>query len=358
MAGKLTVLHLVNSLQWGGVRRHVLDLQRGLEAHDIRGIIAAWLPPGDPLAASPDVCALPLYEADGARKSITGFLDSLRLLRERFRSERVQLLHMHSRYATLLGSLAMRGSGVRRVYTAHNTFEDLRWLPWYPTDIIAPAPAVKEHFLSRTSGAEKFVLRVIRHGVAIPDPPPQDEDRPPSFCFAGRLCEEKGVRVLYEALLRIRDSLGTVPAVDIVGDGPLRPWLEARVRDDFPDGNIRITGYVESPADLLAASTALIFPSLMLDSAPYVTLESMALGVPVIASDLPVLRDLVLPSDTGMMVPPGDPSALAAAMTTVMDSLEDLRRMGRRARDLVRERHSLTRMCEETAQVYREILRT
>jgi glycosyltransferase involved in cell wall biosynthesis len=357
MGGKLTVLHLVNSLQWGGVRKHVLDLQRGSAEHNVRSIIAAWLPPSDPLTGGPDVFALPLYDADGARKSIPGFLESLRRLRELIRSEHVLLLHMHSRYATLLGSLASRGSDVRRLYTAHNVFEDLRWLPWYPSDIIAPAPAVKEHFLSRTSGAEKFVVRVIRHGVAIPELPPQDEHRPPRFCFAGRLCEEKGVRVLFEALLRIRDSRGTVPTVDIIGDGPLLPWLQAQVETHTTELPVHLHGYVSEVAPILSRATALVFPSLQLDSLGYVNIEAMALGVPVIASDLPVLRDLVLPGETGMLVRPGDPSALAAAMMTAMDSVGEMHRLGVSARAMVRERHSLTLMCEETAQAYRDILR-
>lgn len=356
MNAPLTVLHLVNSLEWGGVRKHVLDLQRGLVRHNVRCIIAAWLPPGDPLVGGPDVIALPLYDAAGARKSIPGFLDSLRQLRKIIRTEHVQLLHMHSRYATLLGSLASRGSGVRRVYTAHNIFEDLRRLPWYPNDIIAPAPAVKEHFLSWTPGAERFTVRVIRHGVATPDPLAQDEHRPPRFCFAGRLCEEKGVRVLFEALLRIRESRGTVPPIDIIGDGPLHPWLQAQVEPHTAELPVHLHGYVSEVAPILSRATALIFPSLQLDSLGYVNIEAMALGVPVIASDLPVLRDLVLPDETGMLVPPGDPSALAAAMMTAVDSVDAMRRLGRRAREMVGERHSLTRMCEETAQAYRDIL--
>ena len=353
----LTVLHLVNSLQWGGVRKHVLDLQRGLVGHNVRCIIAAWLPNGDPLAGDPDVVALPLYDVAGARKSIAGFLHSLRQLRKLIRTEHVQMLHMHSRYATLLGSLASLGSDVRRIYTAHNIFEDLRWLPWYPNDIIAPAPAVMEHFLSRTPGADNFAVRVIRHGVATPDPPAQDEFRPPRFCFAGRLCEEKGVRVLFEALLRIRESRGTVPPVDVIGDGPLLPWLKAQADTHSTEIPIHLHGYVSEVAPILSRATALIFPSLQLDSLGYVNIEAMALGIPVIASDLPVLRDLVLPDETGMLVPPGDPSALAAAMITAVDSVDELHRLGRRARELVRERHSLTRMCEETAQAYRDILR-
>ncbi|MBE0644692.1 MAG: glycosyltransferase family 4 protein [Bacteroidetes bacterium] len=357
MSETQTVLHLVNTMEWGGVRRHVLDLADGLTAHGIRSIIAAWLPEQDPLHDDVRTVHLPLYAAAGGRKSPSGFLDSLRILRELIQGEQVQILHMHSRYATMLGSLAARGSRVRRLYTAHNTFDDMRWLPWYPDDIIAPGAAVRDHFLAHARASDSRRLHVVAHGVTIPALPSIALDQSARFCFAGRLCEEKGVRVLYDALLLLQKERDCLPFVDVIGDGPLFHWLEERVASNFESGTVRLHGYVRDTAPLIAGATALLFPSLGLDSAPYTPLEAMALGIPVIASDIRILAQLVLPGLTGRTFPVGDAAALASALSQAMNERERMRSMGLRGRELVREEHDMLRMCAETADVYRQLPR-
>ncbi len=354
----MTVLHLVNTMEWGGVRRHILDLADGLTVHGVRSLIAAWLPPGDALHHDERAIHLPLYEGGSGKKSPAGFLASIRSLRAALRAESVQVLHMHSRYATLLGSTAAGGSRVQRVYTAHNTFEDLRWLPWYPDDIIAPGEAVRDQFLEHVRGARQRRLHVVAHGVEITEISVAEAATEPRFCFAGRLCDEKGVKVLYEALLALQRADGRLPRVDIIGDGPLRDWLTERVASDFPSGAVTLHGYVSDPGPLISGATALVFPSLRLDSAPYMTLEAMAAGVPVIASDIAVLRQLVMPDVTGLTFPAGDAAMLADALRRAVAEPAALREMGIRGWELVRERHDVVRMCAETAAVYQSLPRT
>ncbi|MBR9974611.1 MAG: glycosyltransferase, partial [Bacteroidetes bacterium] len=145
-AGPLTVLHLINHLQWGGIRRHVLDLKEGCAAYGVRSIIAASLPPDDALDGDGDVFDLPLYAPVTSRKSLRGFFQSVRLLRRLVAQEGVQVLHMHSRYATLLAAMVSQDAQLARVYTAHSNFEHLRWLPWYPDTVIVPTAAGDSHF--------------------------------------------------------------------------------------------------------------------------------------------------------------------------------------------------------------------
>jgi glycosyltransferase involved in cell wall biosynthesis len=197
---------------------------------------------------------------------------------------------------------------------------------------------------------------VIGHGVSIPVRTPTFPESSPRFCFAGRLCEEKGVRVLYNALLRLREEGGIFPVIDIIGDGHLLPWLQDRVKADFPGSPITLHGYLENPDDLIVRATALLFPSVRLDSAPYITLEAMALGVPVIASDLEVFRELIIPDVTGKVFHKGDSAALAKIMRQAMTETEAMRTMGMRGRELVRERHGIERMIAETAAFYRDVL--
>ncbi|MFZ1731784.1 MAG: glycosyltransferase family 4 protein [Bacteroidota bacterium] len=358
MSDKITVLHLINTMEWGGVRKHVLDLADGLVAHGVRSFIAAWIPPGDALHEDPRVLSLPLYDEWNTLKSPKGFVVSIRKLRVLLGQENVRMVHMHSRYATLLGSLAIRGSRIDRVYTVHNTFDDLKWMPWYPSDVIAPASTVREHFLANVRGSEKIHIQTIAHGVGISPLPPASPASPPRFCFAGRLREEKGVRVLYDALLRLRNGDGVFPGIDIVGDGPLFTWLQEKIKEDFPGNQITMHGYMQNPAPLIAGAAALLFPSVRLDSAPYINLEAMAMGVPVIASNIDALRDLVVPDETGIVFPAGDAAALAEALRYAADHPETMSAMGMRGKELVREHHGLERMCAETAAFYRVVMKS
>ena len=357
METPITVLHVVNTLHWGGVRRHVLDLRRGLVAHGIRGVIAAWLAPGDPLHHEPDVHPLPLYDASGARKSAAGVVRSVRILRTLLRSENIALVHEHSRYAALLGDFATCGRNTARLYTAHNVFEDLRRFPFYPRDIIAPSSAVRDHFLATVGGAARKRVVVVRHGVEIPELKVRNNESRPRFCFAGRLCEEKGLRVLLAALQQLLADGGELPEIDILGDGPLRPWMIGQIATRLDGMTIRVHGYVADPMPVIAGATALLFPSIALDSAPYITLEAAATAVAVIASDLPVLRELLIERGGGMCFPAGDASALARALRVAMDDPKGMRAMGLRGREAVRAIHTEDRMCAETTAVYREILR-
>lgn len=353
----VTVLHLVNTLQWGGVRRHVLDLRRGLAAHGVRGLIAAWLPADDPLARDASVHALPLYDASGTRKSLPGFIESVHRVRSLLRHEDVALVHEHSRYAALLGDLATRGRHVARLYTAHNVFEDLRRFPFYPREIIAPTVAVRDHFLAHVHGAARRRVTVVRHGVVIPESTVRKEEIRPRFCFVGRLCEEKGIRVLVEALGLLREAGGELPEIDILGDGPLHGWLTSQVRSSLDGMTIRMHGYVADPMTVLDGATALLFPSIGLDSAAYVVLEALAAAHPVIASDLPIFRELVRDGESGITVPPGDAHALAVAMRTAMAAPRRMHAMGTVGQEIVRRFHGEDRMCAETVALYRDILR-
>ncbi|MGZ6126146.1 MAG: glycosyltransferase, partial [Myxococcales bacterium] len=140
--------------------------------------------------------------------------------------------------------------------------------------------------------AERAAARV-RFGV--------DRD---AFCVAviGRLAPEKGHRVLFEAARGMR-----VTAL-IAGDGPLREELRAAARGL----DVRFLGYVEDPRSVFAAADVIALPS-STEGLPLVALEALALGRCVVASAVGDLPEL-LAGGAGVLVPPGDPRALAAAL--------------------------------------------
>jgi colanic acid/amylovoran biosynthesis glycosyltransferase len=163
---------------------------------------------------------------------------------------------------------------------------------------------------------------------------------PGRLVFVGRLAEKKGVAVLL-------DAVGLLPehppwSLDVVGDGPLRSELEARAR---PLGDRVIFHGQQASAALsrmLAQAEVAVFPSVRArsgdqDGLPVALLEALAAGTPVVASDLPGLRDAVLgdgPGGTdpaGLVVEPGDVQALAVAIGALLVDAPGRVRMGQAA---------------------------
>ena len=149
--------------------------------------------------------------------------------------------------------------------------------------------------------------------------------------FVGRLVEKKGAAVLLAAL-RVLAAEGY--ELHIVGDGPLRPDLEAVAE------GLRVTflGALHRTelAREYAAASVVVFPSVLAtsgdqDGLPVALLEAMAAGRPVIASALPGLADAVEDGRSGLVVPSGDAAALAAAIRSVLSDASDALRLGRGA---------------------------
>ena len=148
------------------------------------------------------------------------------------------------------------------------------------------------------------------------------------FLYVGRLTEEKGIPLLIRAWTE-HDAL---PPLRIVGDRRLAP-LVARVSADQP--NIEFLGRVPRPAvlDLMRAARALVFPSEWYEGFPVTLVESFACGLPVIASRLGAMAEIVVDGTTGLLFEPGDAEDLAKQVKwawTRPEALGSLGRAGRR----------------------------
>ena len=127
------------------------------------------------------------------------------------------------------------------------------------------------------------------------------------------MAEQKGLPLLVEAMALAAPALPGV-RLSLVGDGPLRPMIEARIAALGLQDRIRLTGWLDEVAVRaeLSAATALVLPSFA-EGLPMVVMEAMAAARPVIATAIAGLPELVT-RDTGWLVPAGDAQALADAI--------------------------------------------
>lgn len=172
----------------------------------------------------------------------------------------------------------------------------------------------------------------------------------PLVLAVGRLVYYKGIEVLIEAARRLSAS------VVIVGAGP----LEQRLRDQARGvPNVHLVGEVgeRDLAGYLAAADCFVLPSTSrAESFGVATLEAQAMGVPAVVTDVGTgTVEAISDGETGLVVPPRDPPALAAAIEEVIGDPARATRMGRAARERAVERHSLAQMAAGVRRIYERV---
>ncbi len=191
-----------------------------------------------------------------------------------------------------------------------------------------------------TAGVYPDRLRVLPNFTDL-DVVPRSGAATGAAVYAGRLSAEKGVDTLVRAVALVAKSFPHVPGVllDVAGDGPERPALE-RLAGEVVPGRVRFHGRLprEHLIELVGGAVLSVVPSRWHENQPLAVLESFALGVPVLATDLGGLPELV-DDQTGWMVPADDVAAMAACLTSALGDPEEARLRGKRGRRVAQERH-------------------
>jgi len=285
------------------------------------------------------------------------------------------IIHTHSSKGGFLGRLAARCAGAKAVvHTAHGFYFlgqpglsrvfylGLERLASRLTDrFIAVSESEKavaiEHGLFRPDQ-----VVVIENGIELPNLEVDigqrqqelglEPDRP-VVGTVSRFNPQKDPATLLRAIALV---IQAVPEVQFVwcGNGELKPQAEALARRLDIHEHILFTGYRKDVLEWMALFDVFVVSSLF-EGLPYTLLEAMSVGKPVVATDVVGSRDAVVHGETGLLVPPQDPSALAEAVLRLIRSPDEARRMGRAGRDLVARRFTLKRMIAKTERVYHEL---
>lgn len=208
-----------------------------------------------------------------------------------------------------------------------------------------------QFLLDRTTGSG---LRIKSHIVPnfAEDPAVDawavDAGGPPRVLYFGRLSEEKGVALLPE----IARQLPGV-RVRVVGDGPMRAWLDERARME-PRSGLEVVGPVWGPVlhDEVHRATVVVLPSVCQENAPLAAIEAMAAGRPIVAARVGGLPELVADGRTGLLHTPGDAADAARQVARVLADPLLARRLGDAARAAFEARHTAARHLERTLELY------
>ncbi len=277
------------------------------------------------------------------------------------------LVHAHSAKAGVLGRVAARLARVPAVYTPHawsflvakSGFERRaylaieRLLASFTRRIICVSRGELE--LGRMLGVGVDKLRLVPNGVTAPSPVRARGEGEVVVGSVCRLTRQKGIAYLVRAAEAVRQERGGGVRFSVAGEGPDLGILKAEInRRGLRDG-FELVGVVEEPWEHLSSLDVFVLPSLW-EGMPFVLLEAMGVGLPVVATDVGGVRD-VIPDDTfGTVVPPADADALKAAILHYVDHPELRRRVGAAARGRILREFGRERMIEANLGVYAEVL--
>jgi glycosyltransferase involved in cell wall biosynthesis len=294
----------------------------------------------------------------------TGKVDPVTLVRlaARLRRDRVAVLHTHLSTASLIGGLAARWARVPAVATVHGL--NTRTAFAYARRIIAVSHAVCEHLVAQ--GMPVSRISVIYNGIELDryrEPPDAGLVRArmglapgESLIGAvGRLGPEKGHSYLIEAMALLIKREGLQARLLIVGEGRNRPVLLQTARRCGIADRVTLMGFQRDVMPYEAALDLFCLPSLK-EGLSLSALEAMALSKPVIASRVGGTPEVVADGETGLLVEPANPEALARALSELLRDRERAQRMGAAGRARVERLFDLERSVDQVEEVYRRLV--
>jgi glycosyltransferase involved in cell wall biosynthesis len=363
---RLRVCHVITGFDTGGAERVLIRTVRRLDPTRFESLIVSLRGRG-PLSDEAERTGTETVHLGMGRRP--GPVTLWRLAKI-FRDRNVAVVHSYLFDASIASRLAGRWAKVPVVVTS--TRAPLGYLPrvaWWLDRVTARwcqrIIAVSEHTADvsvRVEGIPRHKIVVIPNGVDLQRFAPRDLSAAKrdlglaenAFVVAsvGRLSQEKGHRYLLEALATARSAIPSIRCL-IAGDGPLRASLSTQAHRLGLEQVCRFMGDVPKIESVFAAADVTVLPSLF-EGMPNAVLEAMAMGCPVIASAVGGSVELVRQGETGLLIPPEDPRALATALVELAASDERRDRMRVRSREIAELRHGIDTMVSSIETLYLE----
>lgn len=374
------VLYVVNSLGFGGTERQLVLTLRAIDREAFSPAVAVLFK-GGPYEDELRSLGIPITVLRAGRRDVLGAARSVaRLARE----QGARIIHTALFESNVAGRLAARRVGALAVTHLVNEYDSPlrarepeprtrlaaavvkateRWTARRArTRFVAVAEVVAES-ASSYFGVPRGSIPVVRRGFTFDDleaaaaRPVQasawSEWAERRLLAVGRLNPQKGHRYLARALRRIVEAVPKAQ-VAIAGDGALRAEIAAVAREAGLEDHLRLIGTRADVPALVRAADAFVFPSLW-EGAAGAFVEAAALGAPVVASDIPALREM-LPPDLVTYVRPGDPAALADGVVGTVADLPAARERAARAAELIRAEHDIDANTRLLESCYRRFL--
>ncbi len=373
----MRVVHIIKVTRISGAERHLLVLlagliQRGIDARLV--ILVERDKPMDDMLAEATKRGIPITRLSIRRDYDLALLWRLRAL---LRDQNPDVVHTHLVHADLYGCCAARIAGVRTLISSRHNDDQFRYRPrwrnlhrrlWrWTSGGIAISESIRR-FAIEVEGAPADKITVVHYGIDFAWL--NDDDIASArqqlradlglgadallLGMVCRLVEQKGIPYALEAIRRIKTQHASAQFV-VAGDGEKAGELRRLASALGIADRVHWLGWRGDAADLMAAFDVLLVPSLW-EGFGLVLLEAMARRVPVIASRVSAIPEVIVHGETGILIEPRDVDGLAQAMTRLLNDRALRKYMGLLGAARLEERFSVERMVAGTIAVYQGVL--
>ncbi len=287
---------------------------------------------------------------------------SFRALREItgiVKSSGIEILHSHDYKADLMALAAGRKTGASIMSTPHgwSRAKDLK-LRFYQEldqvmlryfDIVVPLSLQLRASLKFVKDQNKILIPNFVDLTSIPIRKEYDSN---TISFVGRLISIKRVEDILTAVSLMNNRK---VKLQIIGDGPLMTSLVDQANGLGISDRVLFLGFREDVIELLSRSSALVLPSIT-EGTPRTGMEAMAMGIPVVGSDIPGIRSIVHQEETGIIVPVRDPGAIANQLDRLLDDSDLYNKISRNAAAYIREHHSAGTAAVKYGELYEKLV--
>lgn len=384
----MRVLQILPELDVGGVETGTVDFAKYLVEHGHYSIVVSN---GGALVADVEKAGSKHYQLPVHKKSFWTILRMVQALRKIIQTEKVDIVHARSRVPSWIAYFACRHTQAEFITTCHGYYSThfFSRVMGYPKLVIAPSEVIGRHMIDdfnvpsenircipRSVDLKKFSVvredrQAPRQGVgragqarqrARPEPTRRAHDPTDVISIVGRITPLKGHIYFLKAMAKLVRSK---PFVKIWIIGDTLPGKEMYRKElDLLVRRLGLTNYVEflgtrrDVPQLLAKTDVLVLSSTVPESFGRVILEAQAVGVPVVATKVGGVVEIIDDEKTGLLVFPKDTDAMAKAVLRLLNDWKFAKQLCVEARKKLETKFTIDHMASRTIEVYQELLKT
>ncbi len=288
-----------------------------------------------------------------------------------FKEKKINIVHTHGYKANILCSIAAKMSEAKVIKTEHGKQEPSKGLGFLRMStnlfldklvtknmcdsIVFVSKDIQKHFNGAYPNKKQYVIYNGIEPIVVSETDGASEIDSNYFNIGiiGRICEVKGHLYLLKAITMLNhiDDL----RLYIFGEGPLKKTCEDYCNSNGIAGKVYFMGFKNNIYDYMSKLDLLVMPSLH-EGLPYTILEAMYLKVPVIASDVGGLKEVIKNNETGILVPPKDIGALSSAIMNIYQNKNSKKDLIINAYDKACSQFSIKHMTDKYLKAYSEII--
>ncbi len=350
------ILHVITSLNIGGTERSLLDHLRYLKKD--YNFVVCYLKDRGPVADEIEQLAIPVFQ-------VQGFRDLVAFIRQ----HPMDIVHTHLYRANIIGRLAAHAAGVKVIISSQRSIDDWknpwhvwldRWTARYAATVIANSQYTRDLLAMREKIPAKKI-KVIHNGIGLLREFTDKElagfkkkhnlqEQDILVGSVSRFHQEKGVQfipAIVQAVTRLKPQVKFI----LVGDGPEKKKITTVIDRLKLTEYVRFTGF-ELDAIRITSLFNVFFLASLEESFPQALLEALSAGVPAVCTDVGGVKELITPRESGLLVKPRDPLALAAAIIWLLDHPPEAQAMGDKGKILVQKHFQFSDKVRQLREIY------